>query len=362
MGTVFCAYSELMEWGSETTRHISMKQNTTKLFIVALALLLFMPGSLPAGTVSYQYDALHRLTSVDYGNGTTIAYTYDPAGNILTTVKISEVDSDGDGLTDQDEINIYGTNPTLYDTDGDGLGDGIEVGVVELDADPTTTTDPLNPDSDGDGYLDGNNGVDPCEDCNNNGQVDLGESSPIAPEAFIHLVQGWNLFAYPSAVPIESSTCLGLAEALGGFGLIESIARLNTTIGLFERCDATGVVDYPIVSGEAYIVEATANNDLVWSWSAVCPSLEFDAGVNLVGHPATPSDLTCFAWLEAQTLGLVATIQRFNSVTRRFEYCVLADPDGTGAQPAGMDFPIRAGQGYIFHTTGSGTLILPGCP
>ena len=339
-----------------------MKQNTITLIFAITVLFLLLTGNLTAGTVTYQYDALHRLAFVDYGNGSTIAYTYDPAGNILTTVKTSQIDSDGDGLTDQEEIDIYGTDPYLYDTDGDGLGDGIEVGVVGLDSDPTTTTDPLNPDSDSDGYLDGNNGVDPCEDCNNNGQVDLGESSPIAPEAFIQLVQGWNLFAYPSAVPIEYSTCLGLAEALGGFSVIESIARLNTTTGLFERCDVTGVVDYPIVSGEAYIVEATANNDLVWSWSTVCPSLALDAGVNLVGHPATPADLTCFAWLEAQTPGLVATIQRFNSVTQRFEYCVLADPDGTGAQPAGMDFPVRAGQGYLFHTTGSGTLVLPGCP
>lgn len=36
------------------------------------------------------------------------------------------VDSDGDGLPDQDEANI-GTDPILIDTDGDGLGDGVEV-------------------------------------------------------------------------------------------------------------------------------------------------------------------------------------------------------------------------------------------
>ncbi len=32
-------------------------------------------------------------------------------------------DSDGDGLTDGDEVNIYGTNPLVQDTDGDGLLD-----------------------------------------------------------------------------------------------------------------------------------------------------------------------------------------------------------------------------------------------
>ena len=38
------------------------------------------------GAVNYEYDSLHRLTHVDYGNGTTIAYTYDAAGNRLTLV------------------------------------------------------------------------------------------------------------------------------------------------------------------------------------------------------------------------------------------------------------------------------------
>ena len=36
-------------------------------------------------------------------------------------------DRDGDGLFDDDETDVYGTNPDLYDTDGDGVGDGEEV-------------------------------------------------------------------------------------------------------------------------------------------------------------------------------------------------------------------------------------------
>ncbi|MBA2519633.1 MAG: hypothetical protein H0V24_08200 [Chloroflexia bacterium] len=36
-------------------------------------------------------------------------------------------DRDGDGLYDDDEVNVYGTNPDLWDTDGDGSGDGEEV-------------------------------------------------------------------------------------------------------------------------------------------------------------------------------------------------------------------------------------------
>jgi hypothetical protein len=38
-----------------------------------------------------------------------------------------EIDTDEDGLTDYEEINIYTTNPNIYDTDADEMGDGTEV-------------------------------------------------------------------------------------------------------------------------------------------------------------------------------------------------------------------------------------------
>jgi len=70
------------------------------------------------------------------------------------------LDSDGDGLDDDDEIAL-GTDPDNPDTDGDGLFDGTEVDVAEGSGCP----DPLNPDSDGDNLLDGFEvtlGSDPC--------------------------------------------------------------------------------------------------------------------------------------------------------------------------------------------------------
>jgi len=70
-----------------------------------------------------------------------------------------DLDSDGDGLTDRDEIQIYGTNPTLADSDGDGLADGYEVAEWGDDWDGDTDGDGLvnilDIDSDNDGYCDG---------------------------------------------------------------------------------------------------------------------------------------------------------------------------------------------------------------
>lgn len=47
-------------------------------------------------------------------------------------------DQDGDGLGDHEEVYIHGTDPLGFDTDGDGLSDGTEVHLG---------TDPLDPGS-----------------------------------------------------------------------------------------------------------------------------------------------------------------------------------------------------------------------
>jgi len=58
-----------------------------------------------------------------------------------------DIDSDDDQINDGDEINIYGTNPLSIDTDNDNLEDGREILV--------NGTDPLDDDTDDDGLLDG---------------------------------------------------------------------------------------------------------------------------------------------------------------------------------------------------------------
>ena len=98
-------------------------------------------------------------------------------------------DTDCDGVSDGDEVNVHGTSPLTPDTDGDGLTDGVELGVtgpvagsnctppVAVDADPSTTTDPLDVDSDNDGRADGE------EDRNGDGRVDPTETDPRDPDS-----------------------------------------------------------------------------------------------------------------------------------------------------------------------------------
>lgn len=77
----------------------------------------------------------------------------DTDGDGITDAKEIELgtdpkkaDTDNDGLSDGDEVNSYKTDPKNADSDGDGLSDGDEVLKYK--------TDPMNTDSDGDGLSD----------------------------------------------------------------------------------------------------------------------------------------------------------------------------------------------------------------
>ena len=75
-----------------------------------------------------------------------IVWNWDAGAQPEFVAVAGPVDTDGDGLTDDYEMQI-GTDPNNPDTDGDGLTDGAEVLKYK--------TDPLNPDSDFDGLKDG---------------------------------------------------------------------------------------------------------------------------------------------------------------------------------------------------------------
>jgi len=83
-----------------------------------------------------------------------------------TAVVPERLDSDQDGLTDEEEAAL-GTNANNIDSDQDGLTDREEVKVYQ--------TDPLNSDTDGDGYKDGE---EIAGDYNPKGQGKLLEINP----------------------------------------------------------------------------------------------------------------------------------------------------------------------------------------
>lgn len=158
-----------------------MKRITIRSVAMAAGLggvLTTSPGY-SATTIDYSYDDLNRLTSGVRSDGPSFSYSYDEVGNI-TVIATTNPDTDGDGLTDLEEINIYLTDPYRSDTDLDGLGDGEEVLVYG--------TGPLLADTDGDGVSDGDEvaaGTDPLNpvsfpvyadgDLNMDGVVDVAD-------------------------------------------------------------------------------------------------------------------------------------------------------------------------------------------
>ena len=118
------------------------------------------------------WELSHGLDPMNPADG-----ALDPDADGLTNVREFAAgsdphvaDSDGDGLLDGAEVDVYGTSPTAADTDGDGLRDADEINqyhtnprAADSDGDgltdaaelQTTGTDPLKADTDGDGAGDG---------------------------------------------------------------------------------------------------------------------------------------------------------------------------------------------------------------
>ena len=98
-----------------------------------------------------------------------------PVSTVIT-IQFVDVDTDNDGLSDTQEVAL-GTDPLVADSDGDGINDGDEVNVY--------LSNPLNADSDTDGLSDSyeiNNSLNPLDatdavgDADSDGYTNLDES------------------------------------------------------------------------------------------------------------------------------------------------------------------------------------------
>ena len=110
----------------------------------------------------------HSTGPLDSSNDTGTGGFYNPTGQGACVSDYvdyapwssgSLADTDGDGITDENETTLYGTDPAIFDSDGDGVGDGEELTYWgenwNGDADNDGLINLLDIDSDNDGLTDG---------------------------------------------------------------------------------------------------------------------------------------------------------------------------------------------------------------
>jgi hypothetical protein len=214
-----------------------------------------------------------EVTGVDDPSTPTEATAIsDPLDPCSPDPSVGSCDQDNDGLTNDDEVTA-GTDPLNPDTDGDGLNDGEEVTGVDDPSTPTEATaisdpldpcspdatvgpcdqdndgltndeettagtDPLNPDTDGDGLNDGeevtgvddlstptvataiSNPLDPCSPDPTVGPCDPDFTPTISINSFVFLSAG---DARDFVVNVE--------EILGGLSVGQVVVKLSIPDG-----------------------------------------------------------------------------------------------------------------------------------
>ena len=165
-------------------------------------------------------------------------------------------DTDGDKIPDGSEILTYGTNATNSDTDGDNISDYEEIyGFYIATLNRTFKTDPLDNDTDDDGFFDGEEkayGTDPTDpDTDGDGLTDYEEeieekTDPTDPDT-----DGDGLTDYEEVRKYNTSPTINDSD---GDGLLDyqEVSIYNTN-PLDNDTDGDGLTDYEEING-TYIV------------------------------------------------------------------------------------------------------------
>jgi hypothetical protein len=126
-------------------------ENIKKIFIVIVLFVLLVGAGIGVYILIFRHNSAPSVKKPEEKQNvpTTSSVKQSPEKVIQNfskkLEKLYEKDSDLDGLTNQEETK-YGTDPENIDSDGDGLTDKDELFLYR--------TDPLKADSDGDGYAD----------------------------------------------------------------------------------------------------------------------------------------------------------------------------------------------------------------
>jgi len=180
-------------------------------------------------------------------------------------------DTDGDGLTDYEELFITFTNPLLWDTDGSGISDGDK----DFDGDGLTNiqemfygTDPFNADTDGDGLSDYEeiffyftDPLNPDTDFDglfDGDEIELG-FDPLNPRTFDGILDG----EYVIAFELSKSDLMEINDRFSEFN-IEITATTTNNFKKYLNQDANGygglLLDNKAIVGSPIELDYSAGN------------------------------------------------------------------------------------------------------
>lgn len=167
------------------------------------------------------------------------------------------------------------------------------------------------------------------------------------------LHSGFNIFGYPVSAP---TTSYDLLAGLGDDTEIEKILVYDKASGSYRTTyydtSATAGDNVAIGYGDGIIIYSKVNKSVSFNPSVrprnsyvECVAVDLNAGLNVITFPCVPTGLSSFQLL--QDIGddtMVSSIQRYNESEGQFETAVYHN-----GQPAGVDFPVAAGEGYLIY-------------
>ncbi len=363
-----------------------------KIIILFVVFFILSSSFSYAALVDYTYDQLDRITRIEADDGSMlITYTFDSAGNRLTInsygIWLNTPDVNDAGVYTVDNTSLE-AGVTAYDERFGNLSYSYALGT---DCGLTDVQDwnPFNVGNDGSAILDGldlpygkvfvsvivenfagdviadtgcSNGVtiiDPGDDPDNDGYTNeeelIANSNPFNPDSTpgtttINLYTGFNLISFPAEI-LYYENIYNLMEAMGSSNVISRMLIFDPDQQALDEVayDEAGQFygeNLALLSGQdlmGMIVYVKQDFDLTLT-SKYCPSWELKAGTNLVGSPCVLPDLTVFLLLQKIGEDNAISIQRFNPDTGNFETASYLN-----GEIMGIDFPIRAGEGYFIY-------------
>ncbi|MCL6582357.1 MAG: carboxypeptidase-like regulatory domain-containing protein [bacterium] len=177
------------------------------------------------------------------------------------------------------------------------------------------------------------------------------------------LVKGMNLISYPQGPKDAVNFAFDLLSFLGDANCISSIGKYDSEQGVYSKAVITkdrkkSGDNFSISSQEGYAVYAkqpTTINLNIRQGNITSCTLNLKEGINLVGIPAVLGDqYSSHDLLLDLGQDTAISIWRYNKLRGEYEFTYWL-----GNHPAGVNFPIRIGEGYFIHTRAEKQISLP---